>query len=64
MNKRQTIHDGGADKKRNNVASSSPKGRKLMCGHYVTSHPVAIYPSRRELYNCPVCKKLVKALAR
>jgi hypothetical protein len=40
------------------------KRTKLLCGHYVTSHPVAIFPSRRELYKCPHCNKLVKALAR
>lgn len=48
----------------NNVGVSQPKRKKLVCGHYVVGHPVAIYPSRRELYACPVCKKLVKALAR
>ena len=64
MNRKQTIHAKYSDRRRNNVARIEPRTTKLLCGHFVTSHPIAIYPSRRELYDCPHCKRLVKAVAR
>ena len=64
MNKRQTIHSKYSERRRNNVASIPPRTTKLLCGHFVTRHPIVIYASRRELYNCPLCKRFVKAVAR
>lgn len=37
---------------------------KLLCGHETTGFPVAIYPSRRELYVCPEGCGLQKSKAK
>lgn len=59
---RKTTHPHYSERRRNNVVRIEAGKTKLLCGHYASSHPIAIYPSGRKLYNCPECQTLVKAV--
>lgn len=41
------------DRKPDNVLRETANGTPLMCGHVALGQPVAIYPSKRKLYQCP-----------
>ena len=28
-------------------------GKALVCGHYATTQPIAVFPNKRKLYRCP-----------
>lgn len=41
------------EKRKDNVLRETQQGKALLCGHFATSNPVAIYPGGRKLYDCP-----------
>lgn len=49
------------DRKTDNVLRETANGTPLVCGHVAQGQPVAIYPNRRKLYNCPQGCGLQKA---
>ena len=48
-------------RKADNVLRETANGTSLVCGHTAQGQPVAIYPDRRKLYNCPKGCGLQKA---
>lgn len=41
------------DRKSDNVLRETASGTPLVCGHVAQGQPVAIYPSKRKLFQCP-----------
>lgn len=50
---RYDVRERQARGKQDNVLRETAGTTALVCGHSTRSQPVAIYPSRRKLYDCP-----------